>query len=74
MDYRLQYNLSGLPEDIQKQVKDFIEFLLSKRESPRWGKKRVFGSAKIVQAMNKHLSVIYRDKNFPAYEEVESNC
>jgi hypothetical protein len=39
MDYHLQYNLSGLPEDIQKQVKDFIEFLLSKRESPRGGKK-----------------------------------
>ena len=63
MDYRLQYNLSGLPEDIQKQVKDFIEFLLSKR---------VFGSAKIVQAMNNHLSVISRDKHFPAYDEVES--
>ena len=46
MDYRLQYNLSGLPEDIQKQVKDFIEFLLSKRNLPREDKKRVFGRAK----------------------------
>ena len=33
---------------------------------------RVFGSAKIVQAMNNHLSVISRDKHFPAYDEVES--
>jgi hypothetical protein len=47
MDNTLPYSLTDLPKDIQQEVKDFIEFLLSRRKSqPSKSKKPTFGSAK----------------------------
>lgn len=47
MNNILPYSLAGLPKDIQQEVKDFIEFLLSRRKhQPTKSKKPTFGSAR----------------------------
>ena len=47
MDFLLAYRkMSKLPEHLQKEVLDFIEFLLNKKEKTDQHKKPRFGSAK----------------------------
>ena len=58
MDNSLLYSkLSSLPEDLKKQVSDFIDFLLSKNQKPKKEKKkntgRGYGSMKGMIKMSK---------------------
>jgi len=45
-DLRLYTELSALPPDLRKEVKNFIEFLKTKAQQQKTNKKREFGAAK----------------------------
>ena len=45
-DVQLYSRITALPEDLQKQVADFVEFLETKTASKVENKKRKFGYAK----------------------------
>lgn len=45
-DLRLYTELSTLPDDLKKEIQDFIEFLKTKARKQKQIKKREFGAAK----------------------------
>lgn len=45
-DFQLYNHINSLPSNLKKEAEDFIEFLLSKAQSKKKNKKRIFGFAK----------------------------
>jgi hypothetical protein len=60
-DLQLYKEINSLPEDLKKEVGDFVAFLKSKSEKPTKIKQRTFGYAKGFFKMSKDFDAPLED-------------